>query len=150
MPLFIHPTRSWRRRQDGVGLIEVLVSLLVLCFGMLGLVGLQLFSLRHNQGSLERGMAVVQSHSILDAMRADRANAISGAFDIGIDDKTPTGATFAQRAVAAWRAELSTTLGPDATGSVDCTDALCTIRVRWDDTRAGGVKEHIVETQVQL
>ncbi len=64
--------------QRGVGLIEVLISLLVLSIGMLGLAGLQLFSLRNNQGAMERSMAVVETHSIADAMRADRVNALAG------------------------------------------------------------------------
>jgi hypothetical protein len=55
---------------------------------------------------------VVLSHSIIDAMRADRANAASGAFNIDINEpKSPTGTTFAQRSVAAWRAELISDLG---------------------------------------
>jgi prepilin-type N-terminal cleavage/methylation domain-containing protein len=48
------------RAQAGVGLIEVLVSLLVLSIGMLGLAGLQIYSLhgaKHGRGgnSFHRG-----------------------------------------------------------------------------------------------
>ena len=46
---------SARHSQRGVGLIEVLIAVLVLSFGMLGMVGLQTWSLRNNQSALERG-----------------------------------------------------------------------------------------------
>lgn len=138
--------------QQGVGLIEVLIAVLVLSFGMLGLVGLQLFSLKSNQSSMDRGVAVVQSHSILDAMRADRSNAINDAYDITLDAKTPTGKTYRDLAISTWRASLSTSLGEAATGSIDCTGALCTIVVQWDDSRAGGktAEKQSVTTVVQL
>jgi type IV pilus assembly protein PilV len=142
--------RPGRRTQTGVGLVEVLIATLVLAFGMLGLAGLQLWNLRANQCALERGRAVVQTHSIADAMRADRATAISGGFDIEIDATAPTGSLFADQARVAWRTNLIAVLGPAATGAVDCDGAFCTISVRWDDQRGSGDAQHKVETQVQL
>src|SRR5690606_33858548 len=100
----MHLRGTLRHCQRGVGLIEVLIAVLVLSFGMLGLVGLQTWSLRNNQSALERGMATVQTHSIADAMRADRVNAANGGFDIAIDATTPTGTSFRDRAIAQWRA----------------------------------------------
>lgn len=121
--------------QRGVGLIEVLIALLVLSFGMLGMAGLQMWSLKYNQSAMQRGMAVVETHSIADAMRADRAAALSAEFDIGLEAQPPGGNSFAQRSLRTWRQNLITALGPDATGEVDCNGSLCTILVRWDDTR---------------
>jgi type IV pilus assembly protein PilV len=121
-----------RRSQAGVGLIEVLVSLVVLSFGMLGLAGLQLWSLRNNQSSMERSLAVVQTHTIIDAMRADRATAIAGGFNNGGSAPSP----FATSSLATWRSSLIDTLGPGATGIVDCRNDDCTITVRWKDQRA--------------
>jgi type IV pilus assembly protein PilV len=137
--------------QTGVGLIEVLIAVLILSFGMLGLAGLQLWSLKNNQSSLERGLAVIQTHSIVDAMRADRVNAIDHAFDIDIEEAPVAGATFAQGYLVTWRADLIAALGPEAAGSVACDGALCTIRVRWNDQRGtGGSAQQEVVTQVQL
>lgn len=138
------------RRQRGVGLVEVLIAVLVLCFGMLGIVGLQLVTLKNNQSSLERGVAVIQTHSIVDAMRADRANALTGLFNIAFDAPVPTGSTFATAALTAWRSNLAALLGPDATGSIACSGADCTIRVRWNDSLAGGKTDEVIETRVQL
>jgi type IV pilus assembly protein PilV len=139
------------RTQRGVGLIEVLIAVLVLSFGMLGLVGLQTWSLRNNQSALERGMATVQTHSIVDAMRADRETAINGGFDVAIDEDTPTGTSFADVAIANWRAGIAEALNPTATGSVDCNGARCTVVVRWNDSRAqGGVATQEITTEVEL
>lgn len=134
-----------------MGLIEVLIAVLVLAFGMLGLAGLQVWSLKNNQSALERGMAVVQTHSVIDAMRADRVTALNGGFNVAIDAAVPTGTTFALGSLAAWRASLIAALGPQATGSVACNGAQCTVRVRWNDQRGtdGNAQQELV-TQVQL
>lgn len=146
----IHRIAVSARTQTGVGLIEVLIAVLVLCFGMLGLVALQLTTLKQNQSALERGLAVVQSHSIVDAMRADRANAENGAFDIAIDAEPSGNSTFAAVAIAAWRADLQELFGDDATGSIDCDGPFCTITVQWNDSLAGGSETATITTEVRL
>lgn len=137
-------------RQRGVGLVEVLIAVLVLAFGMLGLVGLQLFTLKSNQSSFERGLAVVHTHSIIDALRADRNAAVNGQFNIGLDDDAPAGTAFTDTALATWRANLIAGLGPNATGSVDCDGSACTILVQWNDQRAGGEENMSFATEVEL
>jgi type IV pilus assembly protein PilV len=139
-------------RQSGVGLIEVLVAVLVLSIGLLGLAGLQLRTLRDNQSALERGVAVIETHAIAEAMRADRINASNGLFDIALTDPTPTDtSTFAKAVVAGWRSNLTSSLGDDATGQVDCNGFLCAIIVQWDDSRGtNGSPTQQVSTQVQL
>jgi type IV pilus assembly protein PilV len=140
-----------RQRQQGAGLVEVLVAVLVLSFGMLGLAGLQLSALKNTQSSFERGMAVVETHTIIDAMRADRANAVNGLFNLAIDASTPTGATFADLALASWRTNLSTLLGAAATGAVACNGNVCTVTIRWNDERGtGGNAQQLISTQALL
>lgn len=130
-----------QRAQRGVGLIEVLISLVVLSIGMLGLAGLQLWSLRNNQGAMERSMAVVETHSIVDAMRADRANALAGGFNSTSTRDVTAGASFATHSLAMWQGHLVRTLGSAASGSIACTTSgvqagVCTIRVSWSDERS--------------
>jgi type IV pilus assembly protein PilV len=139
-------------KQRGVGLIEILVAVLVLSIGLLGLAGLQLRTLRNNQSALERGMAVVETHALADALRADRTNARNGLFDLALTDPAPVSpTTFRAKALAAWRANLTTVLGAGATGSVDCNGTQCVIIVQWDDTRAtGGTATYNVQTEVQI
>ena len=146
--------------QRGVGLIEVLIALLVLSFGMLGMAGLQMWSLKYNQAAMERGMAVVETHTIADAMRADRAAALRDEFDVGMDADPPSGSTFALVSLRTWRQALRGALGPTATGAVECSGARCEIRVRWNITRSTNTERdadgnrpeipQVVTTVVQL
>jgi type IV pilus assembly protein PilV len=150
-------------KQRGVGLIEVLISLVVLSIGMLGIAGLQVWSLRNNQGAMERSMAVVETHSIVDAMRADRANALAGSFNSDDSSAVEAGTSFATQSLATWQANLERSLGSSAKGAVDCSISgtsagVCTIRVVWTDGRSVGSStdrqrtspEQQVETVVHL
>jgi len=144
-------TFSRHSAQRGVGLIEVLVAVLILSIGLLGLAGLQMRTLRDNQSALERGVAVVETHAIADAMRADQTVARAGGYDIALGAAAPAGTTFRDRVLQGWRTNLETTLGTSATGSVDCNDRLCEIIIQWDDSRgSGGSATQTLTTQVYL
>jgi type IV pilus assembly protein PilV len=107
--------------------------------------------LRNNQSSLERGVAVVETHAIADAMRADRLNAINGLFDLALADPDPAGMEFRNAVLRGWRQNLRNALGQEATGEVDCNGALCVITVQWDDERATlGDDTQQLRTTVQL
>mgnify|MGYP003681077830 CR=1 FL=1 len=68
-------------RQSGTTLMEVLVSLLVLSFGMLGMAGVQGVSLRGNQAAYYRTMATTFSGDIVERMRANMTGVDSGGYD---------------------------------------------------------------------
>jgi type IV pilus assembly protein PilV len=139
------------RAQRGVGLIEVLVAVMVLSIGLLGLAGLQVRTLRNNQSAMQRGMAVIETHAIVDAMRADRERARQGLFDLAFAAADPTGTTFREQALARWRENIRTALGTDATGQVDCTTFDCTVIVRWNDSRGtDGLTSQELRTDVRL
>src|SRR6185295_1538044 len=76
---------SLARRSRGFTMIEVLVSLVVLSIGLLGVAALQLTSLRSNHSSAMRSQATFLAYDIIDRMRANRAAAIAGKYDIAID-----------------------------------------------------------------
>lgn len=149
------PTRAAQR---GVSLLEVLIAVVVLSFGLLGLAGLQVTSLRNNQSALERSSAVMLTYTIVEAMHADRANARSNNFNIGMGAEAPVGGTFANQSVAFWLNQLRNELGPSATGSIACAgggaaddSVACTITVQWDDSRGlGGSDTQTIVTEVQL
>jgi type IV pilus assembly protein PilV len=139
-----------RHGQRGVSLIEVLITVLVLSVGLLGLAGLQMNAVRSNQGAFENSAAVVESYSIIDAMRTERVVAINGGFDLGLAE-APTPGTFAGNELEKWRQRLVDIYGPDATGSVDCNGADCTVVVQWDDQWGFGEEETTqITLQVQL
>lgn len=137
-------------QQRGITLIEVLVTVLVLSIGLLGLAGLQLMSLRNNQSAMERSVGVVQSYSIIEAIRADPDSAKNGRFNIGVDD-TPSGSTFPSQALTKWREQLVLNLGESASGSVSCNSTSCIVTVQWDDQRGtAGSDEQQMVTEVRL
>ena len=63
-------------KQRGVGLIEVLVSVLVLGVGALGVASMQLTGLKFNAGSQGRTQAIFLATDMMDRMRANRSLAL--------------------------------------------------------------------------
>jgi len=59
-------------RQDGVGMIEVLVAVFVLSVGILGLAGVQGFSMQSNYSAYLETRASQIAYGVLDDMRARR------------------------------------------------------------------------------
>ena len=70
--------KSVRRKNRGFTLLEILVALLVLSIGLLGLAGLQTFSLRNNHSAFLRSQAVVLAYDALDRLRSNRDQAMLG------------------------------------------------------------------------
>ncbi|MEO6080402.1 MAG: prepilin-type N-terminal cleavage/methylation domain-containing protein [Steroidobacteraceae bacterium] len=138
--------------ERGFSMVEVLVAAVILSIGMLGLAGLQMRTLRNNQSALERGVAVVATHAIADALRGDRVNAAANVFDISLNAADPAGGTYAAAVVAGWRSNLRTELGANAKGAIDCTGNLCLITVQWEEhsnnTAALGTLS--IQTSVQI
>lgn len=140
----LHPMRT-RRHVRGIGLIEVMVSVMVLAVGLLGIAAMQAMALRGGQGSLESTQAVMATNSILEAIRANRTQAAS--YNMAKTCATPAGgADAASNDRAAWIGALKSTIGSGVGDVTTCgqitnctaTNATnCTITVFWDDSRAG-------------
>lgn len=129
---------SPRRSQHGVGLIEVMISVLILGIGLLGVAAMQATALRNNQSALERTQATIQSYSILDAMRANRTRALAGDYNMARTCVAPGGGTLAQNDLSRWIGSLRTTMGDNdgSCGTIACNGETCRITVEWDDSRA--------------
>lgn len=155
------------QRQRGVGLIEVLIAVLVMAIGLLGIAALQATALRNSQSSMERSQAVVHSYSILDAMRANVAEARAGTYDMGMTCQAPilpqtdppTPATLGFGDKVAWIAALKSDLGAGACGQIVCAAVAgsdtgvkdCAVTVRWDDSRGtDGADQQVVTTVVRI
>jgi type IV pilus assembly protein PilV len=142
------------RKQRGVSLLEALIAVVILSFGLLGLASLQMTTLRNNQSSFERSRAVMAVYSITDSLRAD----------MQADGTLNTGAGFAQARITAWKASLVQHLGSGANGTVVCvqgaitppastaiTTQTCTVTITWDDSRGiQGGSAQTLTTQVRL
>lgn len=141
-------------RQTGSGLLEVMVAVLVLSLGLLGLAGLQARTLQQNQSSLQRSQAVLLSYSMLDALRIDRQGAINGAYNIGQTCVPPApNGNLANDTISNWLTSLRNRLGanPTTCGSITCAiSGICTVRIFWDDSRAGGGANETFESRTQI
>lgn len=60
-------------RQQGIGLVEVLITIVILAVGLLGIAALQLMSKRSNFEATERSAATMLANFIVERMRANPA-----------------------------------------------------------------------------
>ena len=70
-----------RSRQDGVGLIEVLIAVLVLSVGFLAAAQMQVKAMRYSQSAYFRSQANMMLKDIVDRMRSNRAGVLAGHYD---------------------------------------------------------------------
>ncbi|AFL74089.1 type IV pilus modification protein PilV [Thiocystis violascens DSM 198] len=143
-------------RQSGFTLLEVLIAVLVLGVGMLGAAALQISVMKNNQSSFQRTQAVMLSYFMLDAMRANRADAASENYDLTKTcTVTAAGLVLVDNDKHFWLQALKDNLGNAATtcGEIDCAPGAttCTVRIYWNDERGtGGSASQMFETSTRL
>ena len=122
------------RRAQGMTLVEVLVTLVIISVGLLGVAALQLTTVRNNSDAYVRAQAAVLASDMLDRMRANR-NGTSGGpqgYEIGMDEEEPE--TVAGDDIANWRRVLEEQL-PQGKGEIryDGATELVTITIQWGE-----------------
>ena len=142
-----------RRHVAGVGLIEVLVAVTILAFGLLGIAAMQATTLRNSQSAASRSQAVIATYTILERMRANYAVASNGGYDLAaMTCNAPTASSLVTSDQRDWIESLHTSLGASACGQIRrCGGLTCEIVVQWDDSRGtgGGATEQLV-TETRL
>ncbi|PKM11486.1 MAG: type IV pilus modification protein PilV [Gammaproteobacteria bacterium HGW-Gammaproteobacteria-3] len=138
-------------KQSGFSLIEVLVAMIVLAFGLLGLAGMQATGLKNNQSAYNRSQATQLAYDIADRMRANASEARNLAASTYITlapgsaaaqsscesvSTACTPALMAQNDLSEWNADLAALL-PGGTGSlaVDVATGIFTATVNWTENR---------------
>jgi type IV pilus assembly protein PilV len=122
-----------RHAQTGSGLIESLVSILVVSIGFLGFAGLQINGLAAANDSLFRSKAVYLSYQMADRVRANQPAAGTGAYN-NFTSQTPpspgctvsvncTPAQMATNDFAEWLTEIQSTSGLPSGAGVICLDS---------------------------
>lgn len=74
-------TRSNEERQGGVALLEVMIAVLVVSFGLLGVAALQVAGFKSNQTSQLRSTVVAQANDMADRLRANMTGVRAGKYD---------------------------------------------------------------------
>ena len=137
------------RGMRGVGLIEVLVAVAILAFGLLGIAALQATALRNGESSYERSQAVTMSYTILDRMRANIDQARIGNYNIPRTCDAPATGDQIANDLHDWVTNLHNVLGESACGTITCKNNVltrqCDIVVDWDDSRGtqGNAKQEL-------
>ena len=155
------------KAQLGVALLEVLVSLLILAFGLLGMAGLQTVSLRNNQTAYYRTQATMFASDIVERMRGNILAVDNNNYDnvAGADTAScfaAAGCTSAQMAaqdVIDWNADvvaslpsgagvvcLDSTANDGTSGAVACDGLgdVYAVKIWWDDNRDGNADQRFV------
>lgn len=142
------------RKQTGFTMLEVLVTMVIVSFGLLGIAGIIANGLKNNQGSYARSQASWLANDIVDRMRANRAAAEVSAspYNLAIGTAATAGTTVAAVDLNSWRSALLASL-PSGTGSVslDNTSKKLIVVVQWDESRiknASSAQQFMIETKL--
>jgi len=141
-----------RKFQDGFGLVESLVALIVISVGMIGIAALYGQGLRASGTALYRTIAVNLASDMADRIRVNRrgnsaygAAAANGNCDPGGNtDCTVT--AMARHDLFVWQAQVAAQL-PNGAGVVQfagTTPPTYTIRVTWQEVGAGALTHQLV------
>jgi|APLow6443716910_1056828.scaffolds.fasta_scaffold233552_1 type IV pilus assembly protein PilV len=130
--------------QHGLTLIEVLVAIVLIAFGLLAVASMQITGLKNNQSAHYRATATVLAYDMLDRMRANKKALVAGSYHTGgsfIDGITTPGSygTMAERDRQEWLTQIGNSL-PSGKGKVEANANASTLRVtiQWDDQRGTG------------
>ncbi|MDH3452259.1 MAG: type IV pilus modification protein PilV [Gammaproteobacteria bacterium] len=130
------------RHQTGFTMIEVLVTVMVMAFGLLAFAFLQAQGMSFNQSAYTRTQATIAAYDIIDRMRANPQAALTGAYNAtaaptsytdcdasGADCDTAELAAFD---VGRWYEQLDRELGGTGTITWDGANTY-TLDVQWTE-----------------
>lgn len=144
------------RRCAGFSLIEILVTVIIVTFGLLGLAGLQLKIQNAEMESYQRGQALLLLNDMVERMTANRANAAGyvSADAFGTGDSQPADcsglAAGAARDQCEWSKALKGSAEASGTANVGAMIGArgCISEIQAADSTAGVCAPGIYEVQV--
>lgn len=130
--------------QLGVGLIEVLVTLLILSTSLITLTSMQNRSLQFNQMAYFRSQANIMAYDILDRIRLNKSNFSAynvtlAAFEGG---SAPAGGSMAAVDIFQWRQNIDALI-PGGQGGIECNNAtgICNVTIRWSEINSTDISD---------
>ncbi len=144
------------KSNSGFTLMEVLVALAVLSIGLLGMAGMQLFSLKSSHDAYLRTQATLFAYDMIDKVRANRSQALLGSYDstLGSIQNAPTNCQSADCSatdlatfdLTEWKCALGSYAGntacggalamtpilPNGDGQVTRNGNVFTVTIRWN------------------
>lgn len=110
--------------QQGSTLLEALIAMVVVAFGLLGVLALQLYTVKGSQSSHLSSQVTLHAYELFDLMRANRQAALEGAFDDG-----------SKGAREYWQGQLVAMLGSDAKAKLKRDGRVFVLTIGWNDAR---------------
>lgn len=114
----------------GVGLIEVLITMLLLSTVLLTLASLQTRALQYNQSSYFRSQANILAYDVLDKIRVNKANIAIYNQSLALSSNIATSPVD----IYEWAQEVNSKL-PSSKVGVVCVSStrLCTVTISWGE-----------------
>ncbi|MGM0451287.1 MAG: type IV pilus modification protein PilV [Pseudomonadota bacterium] len=120
------------RRQKGLTLLEVLISVLLLSIGILGVAGLQLHALRSSTEADLRSQARLQVRDMIERVRMmpEQREAFRVKESNCAEGSTPGGSSFVANELNNWCRAVARGL-PGGQGEIDVSGNDIRVRVSW-------------------
>jgi type IV pilus assembly protein PilV len=134
-------------RRTGFSIIEVLVTLTIVSFGLLGLAAMLVKGILHSDDSMLQSVAVQQAYDLADRMRANVSGVNAGNYDSvtcpAAQACTPsalcTPAQLATYDICTWNSQNGTLLS-SGQGTLNKDGVIYAITVGWHDRSSSGGK----------
>ncbi|MEM9102476.1 MAG: type IV pilus modification protein PilV [Pseudomonadota bacterium] len=120
---------------EGFTLIEVLIAVVIMAFGLLGMGALQLISLKHNQSSLHRNAATLLASQMADNIRVNKS--VLDSYQIDVDlavnrqitipdclDTPCTPQQMAEYDLAVWQVDIAESLSTETKVNITINNIL--------------------------
>lgn len=125
--------------QQGIALIEILISVLVLGIGLLGIAALQSSSVRYSQSAQERTTALIMAGTLTEIMRANPNVARTGSYAGDCESDL----------LAEWALQLQVATGTTTCPEVawDAGAGVYTISISWQDEKVTGTTSFAIQVR---
>jgi len=130
------------KQQRGVGMIEVLVTVLVLAIGLLGLASLQVASMKNTNNAHYRALATIYAYDMAERMRSNPKGVAAGNYNNVTANKNGgvagcTGCIASQDATE-WSQALVAGFPEGVAGRVTASGNNHEVTITWNELEAAG------------
>jgi type IV pilus assembly protein PilV len=131
--------KRYGTEQQGIALIEILISVLVLGIGLLGIAALQSSSVRYSQSAQERTTALIMAGTLTEMMRANPDVARTGSYAGDCEAEL----------LAEWALQLQAATGTTTCPEVswDAGAGVYTININWQDEKVTGSTNFTIQVR---
>lgn|GEM_PF-306780 len=137
-------------QQAGLGIIEVLIALVVVSFGVLGMAGLQLTGMKHSSSGFNRSKALMHAENMATRLRINTPAVTNGLY-AAVDSDTEAAGFCNARPTPHCQATTSAAAASCSTAELATFDIWSVTCGEWGDSRAsGGVLDSLPSGRLQV